>query len=182
MATERKVEQVALLEERLRRATVAIGLDYRGLTVGDMQAMRRTIRAEAPETELRVIKNTLFQRAAANAGVPDAARIAQESTALLLGYGELTEAPRALRAYTRSVNRDIPIHGVFFEGGFSPGETVAELAGIPSRPELMAKVAGGISSPVAGLAGALSAVFRDVAALIEARADQLEQQGQAESA
>ncbi len=182
MATERKVEQVALLEERLRRATVAIGLDYRGLSVGDMQAMRRAIRADAPDTELRVIKNTLFKRAAENAGVPDAARVANEATALLLGYGDLTDAPRALRAYTRSTNREIPIHGVFFEGEFAEGAVAAELAEIPSRPELMAKVAGGLNNPVAGLAGALSAVFRDVAALIDARADQLEQQQQAESA
>lgn len=175
MATERKREQVALLEERLGRASVAIGLDYRGLSVGEMQAMRRAIRAEAPETELRVVKNTLLARAAENAGLGDAAQLANEATALLLGYGELTEAPRALRAYTRSASREIPIHGVFFEGRFAPGETVAELASIPSRPELMAKVAGGLSSPISGIAGALNAVFRDMAALIEARAEQLEQ-------
>lgn len=182
MPTERKIEQVALLEERLRRASVAIGIDYRGLTVGDMQAMRRAIRTDTPDTELRVIKNSLFRRAAESAGVPDAARIANEATALLLGYGDLTDAPRALRAYTRSVNRDIPIHGVFFEGEFAEGAVAAELAEIPSRPELMAKVAGGINNPVAGIAGALNAVFRDVAALIDARAEQLEQQQQAESA
>ena len=175
MATERKVEQVALLEERLRRATVAIGLDYRGLSVGEMQNLRRVIRNEAPETELRVIKNSLLRRAADNAGLPDAAQVAQEATALLLGYGDLTDAPRALRAYTRAGGRDIPIHGVFFEGAFAEGETVAELAAIPPRPELMARVAGGLNSPIAGIAGVLGAVFRDVAATIEARAEQLEQ-------
>lgn len=178
MPTERKVEQVALLEERLRRASVAIGLDYRGLGVGEMQALRRALRAEAPETELRVVKNTLFARAAANAGMPDAAKVANEATALLFGYGEPTDAPRALRSYLRASSLDIPLHGVFFEGEFSSGEMVAELAQIPSRPELMSRVAGGINSPVAGIAGALSAVFRDVAALIEARAEQLEQLGE----
>ena len=174
MATPRKIEQVALLEERLQRATVAIGLDYRGMSVGEMQELRRAIRAEAPDTELRVIKNSLLARAAANAGVPDAANVAQEATALLLGYGDLTDAPRALRAYIRSSSREIPIHGVFFEGAFSDGGTVAELAAIPPRAELMARVAGGLNSPVSGIAAALSAVFRDLAALVEARAEQLE--------
>ena len=112
MATDRKVQQVALLEERLQRATITIGLDYRGLSVGEMQTLRRAIQAEAPESELRVIKNSLFARAAANVGMADAAQIAQESTALLLGYGELTEAPRALRLYLRGRNRDVPVHGV----------------------------------------------------------------------
>ena len=87
----------------------------------------------------------------------------------------MTEAPRALRAYTRAASREIPIHGVFFEGRFAPGETVAELASIPARPELMAKLAGGLSSPITGIAATLNAVFRDLAALIEARAEQLEQ-------
>ena len=173
MATERKREQVALLEERLRRAEVTIGLDYRGLSVGEMQQMRRTLRAEAPETELRVIKNTLWRLAAENVGAPDAAGLAQEATALLFGFGDLTEAPKALQTYLRESRNELPIHGVYFESGLAGGEVVEELATIPGRTELMAKVAGGLNSPVAGLAGALGAIFREVAAIVEARADQL---------
>ena len=101
MATERKREQVALLEERLGRASITIGIDYRGLSVKDMQQLRRAIRAEAPETELRVIKNTLWRRASEGAGEAGAADLAQESTAMLFGFGDLTEAPRALQKYTR---------------------------------------------------------------------------------
>ena len=174
MATERKREQVALLEERLGRASITIGIDYRGLSVKDMQEMRRGIRAEAPETELRVIKNTLWRRAADGAGHAAAADLAEESTALLFGFGDLTEAPRALQKYTRENRLELPIRGVFVEGELQDGSQVSALADVPSRPELMAKVAGGLNSPVAGLAGVLSAVFRDVAAIVEARAEQLE--------
>ncbi len=173
MATERKREQVALLEERLNRAEVTIGLDYRGLSVGDMQQLRRALRAEAPETELRVVKNTLWRLAAENAGEPEAAGLTQEATALLFGFGELTEAPKALQKYLRDTRSELPIHGVYFESGLAAGGVVDELAAIPGRAELMAKVAGGLNNPIAGLAGALSAVFRDVAAIVEARAEQL---------
>ncbi len=174
MATERKREQVALLEDRLGRASITIGFDYRGLSVQDMQRMRRGIRADAPETELRVIKNTLWRRASEGAGEAEAAGLAQEATALLFGFGDLTEAPKALQKYTRENRLELPIHGVYVEGALEAGEQVAALADVPSRPELMAKVAGGLNSPVAGLAGVLSAVFRDVAAIVEARAEQLE--------
>ncbi len=174
MATERKREQVALLEERLGRASITIGIDYRGLSVKDMQELRRGIRAEAPETELRVIKNTLWRRAAEGQGHPDAAELAQESTALLFGFGDLTEAPKALQKYARDARLELPVRGVFVEGQLQDASQVASLADVPSRPELMAKVAGGLSSPVSGLAGVLSAVFRDVAAIVEARAEQLE--------
>ena len=174
MATERKREQVALLEERLGRASITIGIDYRGLSVKDMQELRRGIRAEAPETELRVIKNTLWRRAAEGQGHPDAADLAQESTALLFGFGDLTDAPKALQKYTTDARLDLPIRGVFVEGELQDGSQVVALAEVPSRPELMAKVAGGLNSPISGLAGVLNAVFRDVAAIVEARAEQLE--------
>ncbi len=174
MATERKREQVALLEERLGRASITIGFDYRGLSVKDMQLLRRGIRAEAPETEVRVIKNTLWRRASEGAGEPAAADLAQESTALLFGFGDLTDAPKALQKYTRDNRIELPIYGVYVEGQLQDGSQVGALADVPSRPELMAKVAGGLNSPAAGLAGVLSAVFRDVAAIVEARAGQLE--------
>ena len=173
MATERKREQVALLEERLGRASVTIGFDYRGLSVRDMQQLRRGIRAEAPDTELRVIKNTLWRRASEGAGEASAADLAQESTALLFGFGDLTEAPKALQKYLREERLELPIRGVYVEGELHDASQVTALADVPSRPELMAKVAGGLNSPVAGLAGVLSAVFRDVAAIVEARAEQL---------
>ena len=174
MATDRKRAQVALLEERLGRASITIGIDYRGLSVKDMQQLRRGIRAEAPETELRVIKNTLWRRAAEGAGEPDAAQLADEATALLFGFGDLTEAPKALQKYTREARLALPIRGVYVEGQLQDGSQVSSLADVPSRPELMAKVAGGLNSPISGLAGVLSAVFRDVAAIVEARAEQLE--------
>ncbi len=175
MATERKRAQVALLEERLSRASITIGFDYRGISVRDMQRLRRGIYAEAPETELRVIKNTLWRRAAEGAGEAAAADLAQEATALLFGFGDLTEAPKALQRYTSAARLDLPIYGVYVEGQLQGGDQIAALADVPSRPQLMAKIAGGLNSPVSGLAGALSAVFRDVAAIVEARAEQMDQ-------
>lgn len=177
MATERKIEQVALLEERLRRSEAVIGLDYRGLSVAQMQEMRRAVRAEAPETELRVVKNTLWRRAAEAAEMPEAAGLTQEATALLFGFGDVPDAPRALRAYLRQANIEVPLHGVFVEGALEPPERIADLAEIPARPELMAKLAGGINGPVGGIAGSLNSIIRDVAAIVEAYAAHMEESG-----
>lgn len=182
MATERKREQAALLEDRLRRAQVTIGLDYRGLTVGQMQALRRSVRAEAAETELRVVKNTLLKRAAEAAEEPEAGGLAQEATALLFGFGDLTEAPRALRGYLREANLELPIHGVYVEGALEPPERLDDLADVPPRPELMAKLAGGLNNPVAGVASVLNTMLGDLARVVAARADQLDEGAEAESA
>ena len=175
MATERKREQVALLEDRLRRAQVTIGLDYRGLTVGQMQALRRRVRGESAETELRVVKNTLLKRAAEAAEEQEAGGLAREATALLFGFGDLTEAPRALRGYLREANLELPIHGVYVEGALEPPERLDDLADVPPRPELMAKLAGGLNNPVTGVAGVLNTMLGDLARMMAARADQLDE-------
>ena len=86
MPTERKVQQVADLEARLNRTVMAIGLDYRHLSVGQMRALRLVLRQQEPSMELRVIKNTLLRLAAENAGKPGVFQIADQATALILGY------------------------------------------------------------------------------------------------
>ena len=68
MPTEHKIQQVAELEDRLNRCMIAISLDYRGLSVGQMQQLRRTLREIEPTIEMRVVKNTMLKRAAENSG------------------------------------------------------------------------------------------------------------------
>ena len=173
MPTERKVQQVADLEARLNRTVMAIGLDYRHLSVGQMRALRLVLRQQEPSMELRVIKNTLLRLAAENAGKPGVFQIADQATALILGYEDEVAPPKALKKYLRESRLEIPIHGGYLDGEvLSPAE-VDELAAVPSRLELMALLAGGLNSPVGGIAGALHALLRELAAIIDARAEQL---------
>lgn len=173
MATERKVQQVADLEERLGRTVMAIGLDYRGLSVSEMRALRVALREQEPSMELRVVKNTLLNRAADNAGKPGVSEILNEATALVLGYEEEVAPPKALKKYLRESRLDIPIHGGYLDGEVLSAAQVDDLASVPGRLELMAKVAGGLNSPIGGIAGGINALLRELAAIVEARADQL---------
>lgn len=177
MPTERKIQQVADLEERLGRTVMAIGLDYRGLSVGQMRALRLALREQEPSMELRVVKNTLLLRAATNAGKPGVGEIAKEATALVLGFGEEVAPPKALQKYLRDSRLQIPIHGGYLDGDVLSAAEVTDLASVPSRPEMMAKIAGGLNSPVSGIAGGINALLREVAAIIDARAAQLDTGG-----
>ena len=176
MPTQKKLEQVALLEERLGRATITIGLDYRHLSVAQMQELRRTLREKAPDSELRVIKNTMLARAAENAGQQGVTEIVDEATALLFGFAEIVEPPKALREYLRESRLEIPIRGGFLDGDVLSGAQVTELADVPSHDDLMGLMAGGLNSPIRGIAGVLHGMIRDIAAIVEARASQIEEQ------
>ncbi len=173
MPTERKIQQVAELEERLQRAVITIGLDYRGLSVGQMRELRLALRELEPSMELRVIKNSMLRRAADNAGQPGVAEIAHEATALLFGFEDQVNPPKALSKYMRESRLEIVVHGGYMDGAVISAAEVSELATTPNRLELMAKIAGGLSSPITGIAASLNAIIREIAAVIEARADQL---------
>ncbi len=67
MPTERKVEAVEEISEKLKRATGLVVTDYRGLTVAQMQELRRKL--SAAEIDYLVVKNTLARRAAAASGL-----------------------------------------------------------------------------------------------------------------
>ena len=122
---------------------------------------------------LRVVKNTLLNRAADNAGKPGVSEILNEATALVLGYEEEVAPPKALKKYLRESRLDIPIHGGYLDGEVLSAAQVDDLASVPGRLELMAKVAGGLNSPIGGIAGGINALLRELAAIVEARADQL---------
>ena len=124
--------------------------------------------------ELRVVKNTLLKRAAENAGRPGVGAIANQSTALVLGYEEEVGPPKALKKYLRDSRLEIPIHGGYLDGEVLSAAQVDDLASVPTRTELMARVAGGVNGPVGGIAASINALLREVAAIIEARAEQLD--------
>lgn len=176
MPTEAKINQVADIEDRLRRAVITIGLDYRGLTVGQMRELRLALRTMEPSIEMRVVKNTLTKIAAENAGKPEITNLTKEATALVLGYGEQINPPKALTKFMTDSRLELTIHGGFMDGALLTPNEIADLATIPSRLELMAKVAGGVTNPVGNIAGSLQAIIREVAAIIEAHAKQLNEQ------
>lgn len=181
MPTERKIQQVAELEERLGRCTIAIGLDYRGLSVAQMQRLRRTLREVDAGTEMRVIKNTMMRRAAENAGHTGALGIVEEATALIFGYEDEVSAAKGLQKFLDDNRLELTVRGGYLDGAVLTAAEITELAKVPGRLELMAKLAGGLNSPIGGIAGSINSIIREVAAIIEARAAQIESSGGAET-
>lgn len=177
MPTERKIQQVAELEDRLNRCLIAISLDYRGLTVGQMQQLRRTLREIEPTTEMRVIKNTMLKRAAENSGKAALLEVVEEATALVFGYQDEVSAAKGLDKFARDTRIDLVIRGGLLDGAVMDSAQIDALAKVPGRLELMAKLAGGLSSPITGIAGGIHSLIREVAAIVEARAAQLEAEG-----
>ena len=173
MATkEEKAQIIDSLQEIFSKCSVGVLTDYRGLTAAEMTALRRKLR-EA-NVEYRVVKNTLARFAAERAGKDDLVSFFEGPVAIAFGYGDITEPPKALAAYIEDAKVEMT-----FKGGFLPDrmlslEEVESLSKLPSRDILLARVVGGIQSPLAALVGRLNAPMTGLVGVLQARIKQLE--------
>jgi len=169
-AGPRKREAVARLTDLLSKATSAVVTDYRGLTVNQLEDLRRRLRAE--EIDYVVVKNTLARRAAEEAGASAFAEVLRGPVGLALGYGELSAPARILNEYFR-VNRRLPLVAGLVEGTVLDAAGVRTLGELPSRDVLLGQLAGTIQSPLTSLAGALNSVLSNFAATLDAYREKL---------
>ena len=184
MPTQKKVETVEELRERIERCVIAIAGDYRGLRVPEMSRLRRAVREAG--VELRVVKNRLFLRAAQEAGRPELAELLEGPTAIIFGYDDITAPARAATEYMRSARNAFAVRKGVLDGQVLSLADIQDLANLPPREILVGQVVGALQSPLVRLAGLLRNLLGNApgrllndslytfAGLLEARAKQLE--------
>lgn len=160
MPRPEKVAAVEELRERLARASAVVVLDYRGLPGGEMTDLRRFARRQG--VELKVVKNTLTRLAAQEAGIGSVLTELTETNALLLGEGDPALPFRVARECVRRYPTLKVKAGLFDRAPVSAAEADF-YANLPTREELLAKLAGALAAPIRGLAVALSGVTRKLA-------------------
>ena len=173
-------EKVAVVDEvrrRLDSADAAILTEYRGLAVKDLAALRRSLREVGGD--YKIYKNTLVRFAARDLGLAAMEPMLEGPTAIAFVDGDAVSVARALRDFARGNPNLVFKGGLLGESILSAGDATA-LAEIPSRPVLLARLAGGMSAPLAQLAGLLQALPRSFAYGLRALIDKQEA-GQAET-
>ncbi len=172
MPTEKKVRTVAELEATFSRCSIGIFTDYRGLTTADLNELRRKLR-EA-KVDYKVVKNTLALIAARNTGLEHLADSLQGPMAIAFGYGEMTDAAKALTEYIRNNKSVMAVKGGFLTDRVLTSQDVETLARLPSKTVLISQVMAGLQSPISGLVNVLAAPIRGMMQVLQGRIQQLE--------
>ena len=124
---------------------------------------------------MRVVKNTLLRIAAKDEGLDAFSELAQGATALVFSRDDIVAPARVLTAYLQAHPASpVAVRSAVVEGLLVDAAYVEDLATVPPRDELLARIAGGVVGPLVELVGLLQATAREFAGLIEARAVQLE--------
>jgi len=140
MARPDKAAGVAELVESFQESAGAVLTEYRGLTVKQLQDLRRSLGENA---NYAVVKNTLTQIAATQAGVDGFDDLLTGPTAIAFINGDVVEAAKGLRDFAKA-NPSLVIKGGFLEGKSLDAAEIARLADLESREVLLAKLAGGM--------------------------------------
>ncbi len=173
MPTAKKEANVAELKDLVERSTIMIGAEYRGLTVKELTTLRRSLRDAG--VEARVVKNKLFRIAATQAGTEAAGEVADGPSMVIFGFGDVVTPSKAIADYMRAARNAFTPKKAYMDGQIHDGKIVADLATLPSREELIGKLAGAFVQPVQQLAVLLNDSIQSFARLVDARAGQLEE-------
>lgn len=179
MPTERKIEVVADLTEKLARMQLALVADYRGLTVAELQDLRRKLREHGGE--MIIAKNTLIKRAARATSNEGLESLLAGPTALTLAYDDVAKVAKTLDDYVKA-SQKISVRGGLLGTSVLGEDGLSQVAKMPSREQVLAQIVGGIQSPLTGVVGVLNAAITNVLYVLQARIDQLQPSGEGSTA
>lgn len=172
MSREEKARVIEDLQETFTRCSIGILTDYRGLATSEMTSLRRSLQGSG--SEYRVIKNTLARFAAERAGFNDLAESFVGPVAIAFGYDDIVIPAKVLADYIKGSQTELTIKGGFLGDRFLTADEVMTLSTLPPREIMLARVIGGMMSPISALLNCLSSPLRGLTGVLQARIQQLE--------
>jgi large subunit ribosomal protein L10 len=168
MARPDKAAAVKELKEAFSASGAVVLTEYRGLTVKDLKALRRSLGGDATYA---VTKNTLTMIAAREAGIEGLDEQLSGPTAIAFIHGDVATVAKGLRDFAKA-NPLLVIKGGVLEGRVLNADSVKKLADLESREVLLAKLAGAMKGNLAKAAGLFAAPLSQVARVVAALGDQ----------
>jgi large subunit ribosomal protein L10 len=169
MNRDQKAAVVDEIAEQIKSSDAIFAVDYRGISVEQAADLRGRLRESG--TRFRIVKNSLTERAADQAGVEALKALLEGPTALAFVTGDAALAAKALNDAARA------LHTLEFKGGLMDSNAlsaadVIAIARLPAREVLHAQLVGTIAAPITGLVRGLNALIAGLAIQLQAIADQ----------
>jgi large subunit ribosomal protein L10 len=173
MPAAKKIQQVQDLQDLLEGSSIVIGTNYAGLTVADLDGLRKVLRENG--CKYKVVKNRLAVRAGDGVGKARLGEILQGPVGLVVTKGDPAPAARALTTYIRSTRLNLPVTGAVINGRVLTAADLEMLANLPSREVLLAQVLGSMQAVTQNLVSVLYAHLSSIVNVLEQRRKQLEE-------
>ncbi len=152
-----KQQMVAQLTEKIKSAPAGVLVNYIGINVADDTRLRRELREAG--VEYTVVKNTMLRFAFNALEMSELDEQLFGTTALAISHEDPMAAARIICKYAKEIEGDVfSVKAGFMDGKAIDAATVKEIADIPPKEVLVAKMLGSLNSPIAGLAMVLGQI------------------------
>ena len=153
------------LASRFHSVPSVFVIEYQGLKVNEMDVLRRKLKQT--NTELRVVKNTLLEKASLGTDVERMKDLFSGPTAVAICDGESSAAAKVFVDYGKDFP-EIKFKGGIFEGEVVDVSRIERIAKLPSRQELLSEFIGLLSAPMGNLVGVLEQTRSNIVGVLEA--------------
>jgi len=170
MTNQKNIDKVNDLKEKLQKAKSITFIDYQGLDVNKINDFRQKMTDE--EAESVVEKNTLLKLAMKDEGIDtkDFDQQLKGPTAAIFSYKDPVAYFKPLYDFIEEF--ELPkVKFALIEGAYTIAEKVEQISQLPSRQELLAKIVGGMKSPIAGIVNVLGGSQRNLVTVLSKIAD-----------
>jgi large subunit ribosomal protein L10 len=166
---ENKREIVADLKNTLSESSLALVINYRGLTVAEITDLRRRLRDSG--AVCKVTKNKFMGKAIeGNESWTALSSLLKDSTAFILAKDDASAAVKAYQEFQKASKKSEVLGGVM-EGRLLSDKDIKVIAELPSKDQLIAQIAGAVNSIVANVATVVNEIPTGVARAVQAVAD-----------
>ena len=147
--------KVAEIKEKLEKAQAVVLAKYQGLTVEEDTLLRKNLREAG--IEYKVYKNTLVTLAVKELGIEGFDEYLEGPVSIAFGYDDVTAPARILNDFAKD-HKALELKAGIVDGELYDAAKIQQLATIPSKEVLIAKLLGSIKSPISSFARVISAI------------------------
>jgi large subunit ribosomal protein L10 len=169
MKREEKAQAISQFNETIGKATNAFLIDFKGITVPQVTELRKQVRETG--SEYVVVKNTLALIAVKDSPLKTLGAQFTGMTAVAFNTTDAVALAKALTKFAKDVPT-VQFKGAMLNGQIVPASEIQNIANLPSREEVVAKLLFVLQSPIQGLVTVLNANIRNLAVVLDQIAKQ----------
>ncbi len=177
MTNDKGREAVEEMKVIFASSPLVIAAEYSGVDVAGMTGLRQELRSNG--ARFKIVKNTFARLAADEAGKSELKDVMTGPIGFVITEGDPAAAAKAFVKYSDDNNLPVNIVGGMLDADVLSADRIKDLAKLPSRDELIAKMLGSMNSPITGLVMVMSGPVRALATVLQRHVDNQQSEGEA---
>lgn len=165
MPTQQKADKIDTMTELMKKSSLIILTEYRGMSVAEITDLRNKLRPVG--TEYHVTKNTLMIRAASSLNYSNLDEVLAGPTAAAFVLKDLVGAIKATQDHARTSKTFVIKGGILGGKPLKPAQ-FDDIMKLPSREEMVSKMLGSLKSPTSRLVNVLAGPPRNLVNVLAA--------------